>query len=235
MKRYRPVFIFLGALSVCSIACCQSVANLNYDGTSGNAGLQHSAHRKASTPDLTDSLPSILASFIARPNDVSVILHWTTLQEENFDHFEIQRSFDGIDFQTIGIETGARSSTKKTSYMYLDSRPIYGKSYYRLNAVGHDGSQRYLDRVIVKFGIDQLGVRIYANANYARNVKLTLNYLLTPWQQDVVVYDMNGSVVFHSTEKNHTILVPMDQQQPGIYILKVRIDNAVLTQKFTIR
>lgn len=76
-----------------------------------------------------------LSAFSANRLDQAVILDWTTLTEIHHDHFEIERSADGIYFQSIGEEEGINYSNTKTDYQFVDNSPLMGTNYYRIKSV----------------------------------------------------------------------------------------------------
>ena len=59
-------------------------------------------------------------------------LTWSTATEINNDHFDIERSIDGLNFIKIKEISGAINSTLAITYNYLDSSPDNGLNYYRL-------------------------------------------------------------------------------------------------------
>ena len=99
-------------------------------------------------------LPVKYTSFDALVNDKSVLLKWTTEQEINNDHFEVERSFNGHDFSTIGLVLDAQSTAGTTkSYMFKDNSPeLSNKSviYYRLKQINYNGTYAYSSVLAVK-------------------------------------------------------------------------------------
>jgi hypothetical protein len=84
-------------------------------------------------------LPVELISFTARAvDDKFVQLDWTTATEINNDRFEVQRSFDGLSFTTIGIVQGNGNSSQPISYRLNDNEPQRGVNYYRLKQIDYD-------------------------------------------------------------------------------------------------
>jgi len=84
-------------------------------------------------------LPIELVNFNAQVVDEGVALSWTTATEQNSDHFEVERSFDGEHFVTIGILNAAGESQQQNNYSFLDRQPQYGLNHYRLRLVDTDG------------------------------------------------------------------------------------------------
>ena len=87
-------------------------------------------------------LPVDLVSFTAITEDCEVQLKWASASEENFSHYEVQRSTDGVRFQTIEILEGIGNISSIQYYEYKDA-PEEGLNYYRLKMVDTDGTFAY--------------------------------------------------------------------------------------------
>lgn len=94
------------------------------------------------------TLPLDLLSFDAQKEQQNgneeqktVKLHWTTAQELNVSHFEVQRSRDGIEFETIA-EIKAKNQVFN-SYTSTDYYPMLQDNYYRLKMVDVDLTTTY--------------------------------------------------------------------------------------------
>ena len=68
-----------------------------------------------------------------------VRLGWTTESETNNDYFAVQRSVDGIVWETLGLVEGSGTTSDVHSYSYTDNSPGQGINYYRLKQVDHNG------------------------------------------------------------------------------------------------
>ncbi len=87
-------------------------------------------------------LPTTITQFAAIKKDNTAQLNWTSENEINVSHFNIQRSTNGKDFETI-----ANVSAGKSSYELIDGKlPITNEKLtlnYRLQIVDKDGSKTY--------------------------------------------------------------------------------------------
>ena len=88
-------------------------------------------------------LPVELTRFTATTKDQSVNVNWATASEKNSDRFEIQRSATGGTFETVGTVKGQGNTSSAHNYAFVDSRPLAGRSYYRLRQVDIDGTTAY--------------------------------------------------------------------------------------------
>jgi hypothetical protein len=70
-------------------------------------------------------------------------LTWEVEEGVNTNHFDIQRSGDGVNWQTIGTLAAVGSSSMATNYSYRDNAPLPGQDYYRLQLVDDAGNDTY--------------------------------------------------------------------------------------------
>jgi uncharacterized repeat protein (TIGR01451 family) len=88
-------------------------------------------------------LPLQLLSFTAQRNNATNLLKWSTADEINTDHFEIQRSSNGKDFSAIGYIQSLNNGKITNNYQYTDNRPLKAVNFYRLKMVDKDGKYTY--------------------------------------------------------------------------------------------
>jgi Right handed beta helix region len=69
-----------------------------------------------------------------------VELKWITSSEINNKMFIIQRSQNGIDFNTIDTVLGKGNSTVHNSYIITDAKPLIGNNFYRMLQVDYNGA-----------------------------------------------------------------------------------------------
>ncbi|MBK8622537.1 MAG: T9SS type A sorting domain-containing protein [Saprospiraceae bacterium] len=78
-----------------------------------------------------------------KPENGKVVLSWTTANEINNLGFDIQRSQDGINFETIGWVDGHGNESGPIRYHFVDDLPLTGRNYYRLKQNDYDGKFDY--------------------------------------------------------------------------------------------
>lgn len=96
------------------------------------------------------ALPIKLSYFDSKFKDGIVNLNWETESEINNDYFTIERSSDGINFESILTKKGAGNSTSSRYYTATDLNPLEGYSYYRLKQTDFDGHFSYSEVQTVK-------------------------------------------------------------------------------------
>jgi hypothetical protein len=89
------------------------------------------------------ALPVELSFFEGEKLADGSLLKWTTLSEVNNDYFEIQRSVDGINFNTIGTVNGQGNTSANTNYEFIDLEITNAIVYYRLKQIDYDGAYSY--------------------------------------------------------------------------------------------
>lgn len=87
------------------------------------------------------SLPVTLLQFSATPENKIVMLNWQTTHEANSSYFEIQRSMDGNNFETIATETAKGNHEGINMYNSRDDLFFYTATvvHYRLKMVDING------------------------------------------------------------------------------------------------
>lgn len=173
------------------------------------------------------ALPVELISFTANNSNDVTTLNWQTASEINNSHFNIQRSSDGLSWETIGYVEGSGNSVNVLSYSYEDAHGVSGVCYYRLLQVDFDGSSEYSNIITV----DNLGkFNIYPNPSSG---EIYVNY---PYNNESVlkIFDMKGSLVFQYNIKNSEKL-PIDYLDNGIYNVILKSSIYVTTKRLVIQ
>lgn len=140
-------------------------------------------------------LPVELTSLTAKATAAGVDLTWTTATEINNRGFEVQRSSDNVNFNTIGFVKGNGTTTEKQTYNYFDNITAVGKYYYRLKQLDFDGSFEYSDAIEVEvFG--PASFNLAQNYPNPFNPNTTIQFSI-PENANVTikVYDMLGKEV----------------------------------------
>ena len=109
------------------------------------------------------TLPIRLLSFTAVQHEKQVKLDWVTSEEKNTEKFLIERSSDGRSWVTIGQLAAHGFSNTRKEYTLTDSRPQFGRNYYRLKSVDFDGQYEYSPQRLVEFGRHIVDIQLYPN------------------------------------------------------------------------
>jgi hypothetical protein len=187
---------------------------------------------------VTDStiIPVEFLSFNASSNGKEVILNWSTATELNNQMFEVQRSFDGNEFATVGFVNGKGTTTQRQDYVYKDEINADGKYLYRLKQIDYLGSYQYSD-------IIEIDLRVFnsylLDQNYPNpfNPTTTIGYGLKEKSnvKITVINSIGEEVALLVNEEKesgyHTVEFNAAGLPSGTYFYQLRAGNFVETKK----
>ncbi|MEM6378120.1 MAG: T9SS type A sorting domain-containing protein [Bacteroidota bacterium] len=181
-------------------------------------------------------LPVELAAFDGKISGENIALSWTTLSEVNNDYFEVQRSKDGIDFETIGTVDGKGTTSTISQYLFRDEKPVNGHNYYRLLQMDFDGHFSPSDIISVEYKYDKLDILTFPNP-FDQSVSIDFrfgNSHANLSHQEIKIYDVVGSLVYDKPVllNNLTVTLDLSMLSSGTYYL-ITIDElgGMITQK----
>ena len=158
-------------------------------------------------------LPVELAKFNVKKTEQSVMLSWATASEKNNDHFDIQKSINGTQFQTIGQVKGSGTNLSGAIYNFEDKNPSVGIAYYRLKQVDIDGKYAYTAVRSILFGKSKITV---FSSIAKEKISLTVS------DDQIVPYDiinLNGQTVLAGKAiGQHTI--DISTLHSGMYFIR---------------
>lgn len=106
-------------------------------------------------------LPVELKSFEISCNSGVREIIWSTGSENNFSHFEVQKTFDGMMFETIG---SIPAKGDNSNYHFNDLTK--GEVYYRVKMVDLDGTSKYSElNTIACSGVEDLSLSVTTGEN----------------------------------------------------------------------
>lgn len=225
---------YRGALLVSTISGSSSYAPASVDYTrTYSTRITHSGlpgitlRSEAITP--SEPLPVQLIYFKAKLKDSNAYLSWSTSSEANCKGFEIQKSSDAINYQTIGFRDGGGTTTESTSYYFEDTN-LNAPSYYRLKQLDFDGAFHLSDWELVRQGKSRFS--IYPNPSVkGSDVTVQLpegfeRYNLMNTRGEFVKGDL--------VDKSSGGVLQLKGVEAGIYILNVVTKAGIETKKMII-
>lgn len=165
------------------------------------------------------TLPITLVSFTgALSGNGAIDLEWTTSSESNFDHFNVEKSHDGMTFTTFARVEGHGTTNIRQDYSTSDATPVIGLNYYRLTSVDFDNYTETFKTIAVKFD----GVRTLAfspNPFNGSDLNVASNFDLA--NGTLSLFDGMGSLVVSlPIEENKTLFHFENPLKSGVYIAK---------------
>lgn len=124
-------------------------------------------------------------------NGTGTKVGWTVAQEINVDHYNVQRSTDGIIFLNVA-QVGAVGSA---SYSWIDAYIGTGVVYYRILCVDKDNAKTYSPIVNIAANNKTLSVNVFPNpvVNSQLNIQLANMQI---GNISISVYDINGRCIY---------------------------------------
>ncbi len=144
-------------------------------------------------------LPVVLTEFTAQAvANRDALLNWHTASEQRNSHFEVERSFDGTTFTTLGRVAGNGTTNLASAYSFSDAGVAFkatGPVYYRLRQVDLDGTATYSPLRTVSFAKAALAkLALYPNP-VQTTTSLDLSQLLATASYQAQLLDATGRQV----------------------------------------
>lgn len=170
------------------------------------------------------ALPVKLGYFKGALNDAKQAeLEWQTFEEQDNDGFEIERSYNGQQFEKIGFEKSyAGNSVQENSYRFTDTTPIQTIAYYRLRQLDLSGAYTYSNMIsIVANEEQQTQVAVYPNPaidHFSIDLKGGFSE-----STHITLVDLSGRVLkTMALPANGQGNVDISSLTAGIYLVKIK-------------
>lgn len=161
---------------------------------------------------------------------VNAQVSWETTLEINNDRFEIQRSFDGTEWELAGSVKGAGNSTEAIEYEFTDQGVGYktngNEVYYRLKQVDLNGQFSLSAPVVLQTAPFEFEVKVWPNpfgdqltVNWRGEQEVKEILLIDGAGREIFTRKIDGSRVFEET------FYQLDSLAEGIYFLRVMTMN----------
>ena len=207
----------------------------DFDGQARNATNPYIGGDEASI-----SLPLQLLTFNGQVRSNKAVINWSTCYEVNSAFFNIEKSTDAVNWNTIGSIT-AKGNAIKNEYNFIDGNLSNIKTYYRLKIVDQDGKYVYSQIIMLELNGKLLFVLQQNYPNPVKNIT-TLRYQLDKTSTVVLeVYSIDGKQVARMQNGmqeagiyNMQFDVLQHQMSSGKYIYKLSALNAATGELTTI-
>jgi glucose/arabinose dehydrogenase len=206
---------------------------------SDGAGLS-SVDSSRIIPYCSGTLSAALKSFTVTTQNKTNVINWVTETEINMSHFLVERSYDGVNFESIG-KIPAKRAPGLGYYEWRDDDHLSGYNYYRLRMVDI-GDQSKFSIIVYVFTGTADGKDLLVTPN-----PVVGNYFIVGGQFSKIekitlrLTDMNGRIILIQDEQTKTgfnsfkINCPAGARN-GVYLLelfagdKKRIAKLVITK-----
>lgn len=144
-----------------------------------------------------------------------VVLNWKTINEQNNNRFEVERSGDGKLFEKVGEVNSSGISAKLQQYEFVDKGfdiSLAANLSYRIKQIDYNGVYEYSSIVTpgYRINIQKEAFQIFPNPS-ATIIQISGS------TEDAVLYDLIGNEILQLSA-NHEYNI--SQLLPGIYIIR---------------
>jgi hypothetical protein len=173
-------------------------------------------------------LPITLISFKANITESQqTVLKWATASEKDNDYFEIERSKNALDFESVGKIKGKGTIDLRNDYTFTDESPLKGINYYRLKQVDFDGQYSYTRaESVIRDGDGSISLYPNPTANI-----LKINFEDTEQIENTTIYNLMGRAV--KTISGNQGKYEISELPQGKYILQIGLsDGRIIRNSF---
>ncbi|MEO8116466.1 MAG: T9SS type A sorting domain-containing protein, partial [Bacteroidota bacterium] len=186
---------------------------------------------------ITGILPVTWLSFTAEKSGANtVLLNWSTANELNNDHFEVERSNDGTNFAMITNIKAGSNPNQVQQYAYTDKAALQGDNYYRVKQVDLDGRFTYTD--IKKVTLDGASTFFSIRPNPVVD-KATLVASTRLNNVRISMVSTTGKTVYTTSQilvnAGDVLTIPVSNLAKGVYIIKITSDEGNKTEKLVVQ
>ena len=139
------------------------------------------------------TLPVKISSFNAIQEEGKIKLTWNVSSEINVSKYSIEKSTDGINFNTI-LTVNANNNQKYTGYDFAPA----SINYYRIKVLDNNNSISYSSIVKIKTSSTKAELVVYPNPVVNNQFSIQLSNL-AKGKTDVVIYNNIGQQVFNKS------------------------------------
>jgi hypothetical protein len=196
--------------------------------------------RHATTPwmgafESAVALPITFLSFEAENHDNQILLTWKSAVEVNVKYYEIEKSSNGLIFNTLLIKSAVGNSENTEEYRDFDPKPSTGINYYRLYEIDENGTKTYLKTISIRYNSEsQFSV-------FPNPISLQHNSVINITNKNEIIqnlqlYNVAGSLVpysFTPHKNSGTIQLP-NNIQTGSYYIVITTEQEVRMKQITI-
>ncbi|MGZ4118956.1 MAG: T9SS type A sorting domain-containing protein [Bacteroidia bacterium] len=180
------------------------------------------------------ALPVVFTKFEAHCTNSGSVISWATASEFNSNYFQLERSLNGNDWNSIANIKASGTSSSAHNYQQRD---IYsGKAFYRIRQVDMDGHYTYTSIISTSCEFNNIGIVLYpVPARDLLNVVIQSGKAL---KTNLLIIDPVGKIVrkmeVSLINGNNTFQFNLKGLASGEYILNSNAPGIELNKKFNV-
>lgn len=168
------------------------------------------------------------AFYLVPQGDNTCKIVWGTAKELNNQYFSVERSSDGVHFETIGTVSGAGNRDYASNYYFIDEAPLEGIAYYRVTQ--HDLDGKYSSTEIKPYNSNGLTeISTFPNPYQQTTTLVVTGTGDVPYTY--TIYSVSGQLVETSTASYNVPVSIGGNLAKGMYMLSVTNEVEKITTK----
>ncbi len=202
----------------------QAISTLSFDATANfviSNAVTNTALNELTIANMLLALPVKWGNVQAFRTQQHITVNWQTKQEQQVKSFTVERSLDGLVWQTVAANIPAKNNEQGGLYKITDQKHLPMQVYYRIKQTDFNGQHSFSNVVTVEAtDIQAERMIVYPNP-VAESFKLTAingNTVKT-----VRLYNTLGVLI--KSWAAGTDLYNIADQKPGTYLITVTANN----------
>ena len=180
----------------------------------------------------TDStLPVVIQTFTAKSNDRQSILNWKAIERDNFSHYELEYSIDGLNFSILSIVNGGNLMGKYSFTHNWGNMKSVNEIYYRIKAIEKGGNYNY--SAIQKVTNDEKMDTIKIIPTMVGNcIQIIIDGSKEKMEGELLIIDSQGRVVINNSTYILGTAISMSNLSRGVYSIKLKTKQHSYTNRW---
>ena len=165
------------------------------------------------TEDLTPLPVEFLSVNAFIQSKHSALIQWQIAAKQSIVRFQVERSLDAEQYETIGI----LASDESNIYEWTDSQiPASGHCFYRIRAIDSDGSFLMSNQVELQSSSES---KLNIFPNPANNeIYFAWNFVPDKANTMIIILDIQGKILMQSICKQSVTCISVESMPSGIYL-----------------
>ncbi len=182
----------------------------------------------------SNPLPVELTSFTAQCNEGDALLQWTTATESNNKFFTVEKTQDGLHYNSAAVVTGNGTTDTEHNYTVMDPTPFSGLSYYRLSQTDFDGNTTYFNSIPFESCGNVKDITAFVNSSNDINIHINSTESQT---YAIEIINLLGQTIVNTNEnvsKGSNQFTFPNEYDKGVYFIRVSNPYTTYTTKVLI-
>jgi hypothetical protein len=156
------------------------------------------------------------------------LVKWTTTEENNASHYNIERSTDGFNWQGIGQVAAAQQYSVLNNYSYTDKELANNIAYYRVKQVDIDGHFIYTSIKSIRANATKPEVKIFSIGG---NVVIEFSKEIRG-KATAQLISISGQVISQQTSYQPSGYIVLKQENhKGNYVVRLNSSEGLMLNK----